>query len=90
MYYPEINCKLTFCERTNTVVIRAGKYNCQIMQIKLECSGSSTMSRALDNISEGDADNHWIAIKPSDSTVYDEKLYSKKQVIVKQLDFDLI
>jgi hypothetical protein len=82
-----IPCYLEFDERTNTVTMRHAKTNTIQMMIKLEAGMEGTMTR-ID--ADCDCDNFWIATKPSDSAVFQDRLFDGKKLRINSIDYSLI
>lgn len=83
----KIPCYLEFDERTSTVTLRHAKTGCIQMTIKLESCSVSTMTRVD---AQQDCDNHWIGVKPADSTVINDVLFGNKKLLVNSIDFSLV
>lgn len=81
-----IPCYMDFDKRTHTVTLRHAKTNTIQMILKLEAGMSGTMERLTPM---EDCDNFWIALKPADSTVFEDKLFGPKQIIVEKFKFFL-
>lgn len=81
-----IPCYLDFDEHSSTVTIVHAKTGCTQLKIKLEKSSSGTMKRV---VPDEDCDNYWIAVKPADSVVFEDRLFGDKSVIVDRFDFRL-
>ena len=82
-----IPCYLEFDERTSVVTMRHAKTNTIQMTVKLEAGATGTMGRLSPDV---DCDNWWIAFKPADSVVVDDRLFGEKKLVATQLSFDLL
>lgn len=82
----KIPCFLEFDERTSVVTLRHAKTGTIQMVIKLESGSEGTMTRI---VPEADCDNFWMAVKPTDSVVFDDVLFGKKKLVIDSLKFHL-
>lgn len=84
-------CDVTWDSKAQVLDIRSHKWGARMAQIKVEKSAAGTMNR-VDWNGQGvdDADNYWMAVKPSDATVFEDGLMSNKALVVKQLEFELV
>lgn len=80
-----INCRMDIDEETRTVAIY-GEFNNILMKMKVEEGMFGSFLR-LNN--KDDNDNYWVAIKPSDYLVFDNRMFTRKKLIVRNVRFEL-
>ena len=81
-----INCVMEIDDATETVTIRSKKHQTILASFKIaECFG--TFARIEEDC---DCDNYWIAIKPADSEVFENRLFGRTRIQVTSFSFNYI
>ena len=83
----DIKCIMSFDESTNTLTLQS-KSGCILMMLKVPEGCNGTFTRIDEN---HDCDNYWIGVKPSDSTVFEDKLFDRKSsLVINNCDYSIV